>query len=53
MSRAIVIMLVLVSLVLGWKASSFLSVDRCLDAGGVWDDRGGVCVGVPMERLQQ
>ena len=26
---------------LGWEAREFVLVDRCLDAGGAWDERTG------------
>lgn len=29
----------------GWSARAFLAVDACVDAGGVWEERGSYCYG--------
>lgn len=34
------------ALVLGYLLRGFLAEDACMDAGGVWDDRRGLCQGI-------
>jgi hypothetical protein len=30
---------------LGWQAATFLAIDSCLDAGGMWKEQGAYCYG--------
>lgn len=29
----------------GWSVRAFWAVDACLDAGGIWEERGSLCYG--------
>jgi hypothetical protein len=40
----------LIGIAAGWKASEWLAVDSCLDAGGAWEYQGSYCYGAKPAR---
>jgi len=46
--RGIIILAMIGAFLLGGWMMNFLNSDRCLDRGGIWDERGlgGVCLGI-------
>ena len=48
MARIAIAAFALASFLAGFFAADFLAADKCLDAGGKWQDQGilGVCEGI-------
>lgn len=46
MKRPVIGLLAIALLAVGYWLGQFIARDSCLDAGGMWRDAGGVCVGI-------
>lgn len=46
MKRRYIFLVAIISFIAGYQAAMFLAEDACMDAGGVWRDRPGLCEGI-------